>query len=477
MSPSATTEPPEASSYADLFREGRALYTAAIVLGVMVHALQVLVMAIIMPTVVADIGGGAFYTWASMLYSVGGILGTAAVGPIWRRLGRRNGMAFAGLGFLVGAVACALAPNMGALIVARTVQGFSGGLVVGGSMDLVSAKFKGPQRARILSIYQGTWLVAQLLGPGIGGSFAAMGWWRGSFWSMVPFLVPFCLLVWLRIPKGMGETTGRATFPAGRFALLMAGVLSIAGAGPAGADWLRVCFVVLGVALVWLTFRLDRESTNRLYPSGLLSLRSPVGLALWMVFVAGLTQASITLFLPLLLQVAYGVTPLLISYLTILISCGWTFGAFVVSGWTGRREDIMLQTGPLLMLVGVACLVVATWAMSLATLTVGAGLLGLGIGIHHVNLSARAIGYALPGEEGLTASSLPSLRGLGTTFGAATSGMVANMAGLNEVHDPATVSEATSMVFAVGLLPLVCSSLFMFRFVRFRRAGVPNAPA
>ncbi|MFN4283454.1 MAG: MFS transporter [Alphaproteobacteria bacterium] len=454
-------------SYAELFRDGKGTYVALIVLGVIVHALQILVMAIIMPTVVADIGGASFYTWASMLYAVGAILGAAAMGPVWRKLGRRNGLALAGFGFAVGAVACALAPDMGSLVAARTVQGFAGGLVVGGGMDLVSAVFTGKQRARVLSIYQSTWMVAQLLGPVVGGVFADIGWWRGSFWTMLLFLVPLNLLIWLRIPK-TSELTGKAataTFPAFRFALLTVGVLAIAGAGPADSNLLRVIFIVAGVALVWGAFRLDAKSGNRLYPSGLLSLRSPVGLALWIMFVAGLTQSAITLFLPLLLQVVYGVTPLLISYLTILISAGWTLGTFIVAGWTGRREAIALQSGPLLMLSGAVALVVGTWIMSLPLLTAAACFYGLGIGLHHVNLSSRTMAFAMPGEESVTASSLPSIRSLGTAFGAAVSGLIANLAGLGTVSDPAAVSHASSMVFAVGILPLVCAALFMARLV------------
>lgn len=466
------------SSYADLFRGGRGLYTVLIILGVIVHALQVLVMAIIMPTVVADIGGGAFYTWASMLYSIGTILGTAAVGPIWRKLGRRNGLALAGIVFLVCAIACALAPDMGTLVAARGVQGFAGGLVVGGSMDLVSAVFVGSQRSRILSIYQSTWMVAQLLGPVVGGAFAEIGWWRGSFWTMLIFLAPFNLLVWLRIPK-TSVLTGKAasaTFPAGRFALLTAGVFAIAAAGPAGDPLLRAGFIAAGVLLVWQTFRLDGKSPNRLYPSGLLSLRSPVGLALWIVFFGGLTQTSITLFLPLLLQVAYGITPLLISYLTILISAGWTVGGFIVAGWSGRREDATLQSGPLMMLVGVAGLVLGTLMTSLPLLTGAACLLGFGVGIHHANLSARTIACAVPGEEGITASSLASLRSLGTALGAATSGLIANVAGFGVARDAATVSHAASMVFGVGLLPLVVAVFFMARFVRKSRPAAATLP-
>ena len=44
------------AAWGDLFRDGRGIYSALIIMGVCLHALQILVIAIVMPTVVADIG-------------------------------------------------------------------------------------------------------------------------------------------------------------------------------------------------------------------------------------------------------------------------------------------------------------------------------------------------------------------------------------------------------------------------------------
>ena len=45
--------------YADLFRSGRAVLSVLVILGAALHALQIMVIAIIMPTVVGDIGGAS----------------------------------------------------------------------------------------------------------------------------------------------------------------------------------------------------------------------------------------------------------------------------------------------------------------------------------------------------------------------------------------------------------------------------------
>jgi MFS family permease len=462
------------ASWADLLREGRAFYAVLILLGVLLHALQILVIAIIMPTVVADVGGAAFYTWAAMLYTIGSIVGSASVGPLWTALGTRRGYAVSGFLLLVGTTGCAAAPDMATLIAARAVQGYAGGLVIGGSMALIGGLFGGPLRTRMLAGYQGVWMVAQLCGPLVGGVFAEIGWWRGSFWTLVPIILVFATLAWLRLPDRLeNEDTdqGKSAFPVLRLAMLGAGVFAVALAGPVTGNDVRLALIVAAAALVWLTFRRDRKATNRLWPASTLSLRSPVGLALWILFCVGLVQTSVTLFLPLLLQVVHGVTPLFISYVTITISFGWTVGTFAVAGWTGARERVALWAGPLLMLAGMAGMTATAQFPGLIVLTVSAFVLGLGIGCQNVHLVARTMAAAMRGEERITAAAMPSFRSLGTAFGAALAGMLSTIGGLGDATDATAVGNAVTVVYGFDLLPLVAAALFSFALAR---AGPPD---
>jgi MFS family permease len=189
------------ASWGELFRGDLAIYTVMVMLGVVLFSLQILIIVTIMPTVVADIGGAPYYAWASMLYQVGAIVGAATVGPIWRAIGMRQGFLVTSTIYALGTLGCALAPDMLTLNLARTVQGFAGGLITGGTMGLVSRLFLPSQRTRVLAIYQGTWTVCSLLGPFFGGAFAELGWWRGSFWASIPFAIIFGLIAWWKIPK------------------------------------------------------------------------------------------------------------------------------------------------------------------------------------------------------------------------------------------------------------------------------------
>lgn len=469
--------------WADLFRNEYALSSVLVVLGASLYALNVLVIAIIMPTVIADIGGATYYTWPAMLYTVGSIVGAASLGPLWRALGARRGYAVSGLGFLIGTAGCALAPDMGALIVARGIQGFAGGLVIGGVMALVSGLFGEALRTRILALYQGTWMVAQLLGPVVGGAFAQIGWWRGSFWVMAPVVLGFVILAWLKLPDRLNEDEGRGGaegFPFARIGLLAAGVFCFASAGPIDDAIPRLAAAVTGIGLVWCTFRLDRKAENRLYPLSALSLGSPIGLALWILFLVGMVQTTVTLFLPLLLQVVHGVAPLFISFVSIVISLGWTVGTFLVSGWSDARQRLALWGGPLLMIAGLAVITATTQLPMLAVLTLAAFVFGFGIGTHNVHLVARSMAAADKGEERITASAMPSFRMLGTAAGAAMAGMLSNMAGLGDAIEPGTVGAAVTLVYGFNLLPLAFAALFMFWLLRLgarpTRSGRAAAP-
>ena len=97
--------------WADLFRDGRGVYTVSLLLGIALHATDAFVVSTVMPTVVDDIGGTPFYAWVVMLYMTASILGAASGGPVKLMFGARRGYVAAGLLFLAGTMISAMAPS------------------------------------------------------------------------------------------------------------------------------------------------------------------------------------------------------------------------------------------------------------------------------------------------------------------------------------------------------------------------------
>ncbi len=455
-------------SWSELFGNGLGLYSALVIGGIAMNATQMLVIAIIMPTIVRDIGGAGFYTWAAMLYTIGSIVGGASTAMVWGRLGARRAYTLGAGVFALGTMACALAPDIGALIAARGVQGWAGGLVSGSGMALITSLYEARLRTRIIAISQGTFTACHLSGPIVGGMFAAIDWWRGSFWMMAPLMLAFAGIAYWKIPDRLSREGERGRFagmPFLRLGTLVAGVLCVAASGSVSGIVPRLLAIAAAVALVGLTFRLDRGAADNLFPRGAVSFSAPIGLALWILALHGMTQTSVTLFLPLLLEVVHRVSPVVVNFLSIVISMGWTTATFTVSGWSGRRERLALASGPVIATTGLACLTAVALLPGLALMTVSAFLMGIGIGTYNVHLVARAMESAAAGEHRSTASALASVRSIGTAFGAAIAGVVANTAGLGNATDPAAVGHAVTAVYMFCCVPFGLAALLMFRFV------------
>ena len=456
-------------SWSEIFRNGLGLYSALVIGGIAMNATQMLVIAIIMPTIVRDIGGASFYTWAAMLYTVGAILGGASTATVWGRFGARRAYTLGAGVFALGTLGCALAPDIISLIAARGVQGWAGGLVSGSGMALITSLFDSRLRTRIIAISQGTFTACHLSGPIVGGMFAAMQWWRGSFWMMAPLMLAFAGLAYWKIPDRLSPEANpsrAATVPFLRLGTLAAGVVCVAASGSLAGAASRVLMLAAAVALVGLTFRLDRAAPDNLFPRGALSLNAPIGLALWILALHGMTQTSVTLFLPLLLQVVHQVSPIIINFLSIVISMGWTIATFTVSGWSGKRERLALASGPVIATMGLASLTAVALRPGLALMTISAFAMGIGIGTYNVHLVARAMDSVGSDEHRSTAAALSSVRSIGTAFGAAIAGVVANVAGLGDATQPGAVGHAVTAVYMFCCIPFALAALMMFRFVR-----------
>ncbi|OGA35724.1 MAG: hypothetical protein A3G80_05595 [Betaproteobacteria bacterium RIFCSPLOWO2_12_FULL_62_13b] len=474
MSDTAQALPQAKASWSELFRGKEAAYMVMVMLGVIMYALQILIIVTVMPTVVEEIGGGAYYVWASMLYQVGAIVGAASVGPVWARTGGRGAFVLAGLIFAVGTLGCALSPGMLELILARGVQGYGGGLIIGGTLGLVSRVFRPHQRTRVLALYQGTWSLCSLIGPFFGGAFAEIGWWRGAFWTSLPFILGFCAMAWWKVPKGLTQSGGGARFPLLRIGMLTLGVLGVAQAGQLDSAAARLAVLLAAIACIALTFGVDARAAHKMFPSNPLSLRKPVGIGYWMLIIVGAAQAGITILLPLVLQVVHQVTPLLVGVTNLINSTAWTIGTFIVAGWSGSREKLAMRSGPVLLLVSIAGFLGSLYIGSLALLLTACFFLGFGVGVHHVHLGARTMEAAEKGEETITASSMSTVRSLGQAIGTAAAGMVANMAGLGASIDPATVTQAVSAVFYCAIVPF---GFAVFLMVRLTKMVVPRTEA
>jgi EmrB/QacA subfamily drug resistance transporter len=150
-------------------------------------ALDTLVVSTALTSIRLDLGaslGQLEWTINAYTLSFAGLLMLgAATGD---RYGRRRTFAAGIVLFVAASAACALAPSVGWLIAARTVQGVGGAFVMPLAMAILVDAFPPEQRAKALGIFSSVTGLAVLGGPVIGGAIAQGLDWQWIFWINVP---------------------------------------------------------------------------------------------------------------------------------------------------------------------------------------------------------------------------------------------------------------------------------------------------
>jgi DHA1 family bicyclomycin/chloramphenicol resistance-like MFS transporter len=110
-------------------------------------------------------------------------IGQLVYGPMSDRVGRRGPLLFGVALYLVGAVLCALAPNVWWLVAARFVEalGGSAGQVV--ARAAVRDRFGHQMAARVLSLLMLVLGLAPIIAPLFGGYLLLVASWRAIFWT------------------------------------------------------------------------------------------------------------------------------------------------------------------------------------------------------------------------------------------------------------------------------------------------------
>ncbi|MEW1863574.1 multidrug efflux MFS transporter [Streptomyces sp. NBC_00669] len=158
--------------------------------------------------------------------ATGYLIAFAAALPVTAWLSRRMGAGRLWLcalaGFTVASAACSLAPNLGALIALRAVQGLCGALLVPTGQTVIG-EIAGPERmGRVLNATKIVVVLGPVIGPTIGGLLIRSLSWHWLFLVNVPVGVVALALGSRLVPRGV-PTKGRP-FDFGGFLLIAAGL-------------------------------------------------------------------------------------------------------------------------------------------------------------------------------------------------------------------------------------------------------------
>lgn len=439
-------------SWSDLLADGRLPRFALICLGVWLNAADSLVTSTIMPSVGADLGGYAYFSWATAGYFVGAILAGASSGRLSEMFGLRAATALAGVIMTAGCVMSALAPDVGVFLLGRLVQGMGSGWISGFSMVAIALLFPERHLARVFASVTFIWGIATLLGPLFGGLVVELGDWRMVFWLFAAQTLVFSAAAPVLLAGSAGGAGGPG-IPWTQLWVLGLGVAAISVADLLGSPGASISTVAAGLAVLACVVWIDTRARVRLLPHRAGDLRTVCGSGYLAMFTLTAASMGFSIYAPMILQQLRSFSPLWAGYAIGAESLTWTVAAMAVAGAVGVWDARWVRFGSLLLTISCVILALTMADGALAWVLIGGGLMGAAFGFSWAFMSRRVLGALSDDDRAIGSSAITAVRQTGAAAGAAISGVAANLAGLSQGLTDATARTASVWIF-VSVIPL-----------------------
>ncbi|MFE4717433.1 MDR family MFS transporter [Streptomyces sp. NPDC056728] len=284
----------------------------ALLLGMLLAALDQTIVSTALPTIVSDLGGLEHLSWVVTAY----LLASTAATPLWGKLGDQYGrkklFQIAIVIFLISSALCGMAQNMPQLIGFRALQGVGGGGLMVLSMAIVGDIVPPRDRGRYQGLFGAVFGATSVLGPLLGGLFTEHLSWRWVFYINLPIGVVALAVIatTLHIPVRSAKHTidYLGTFLIASVATCLVLVASLGGTT---WDWDSAQIIglaVLGVVLAVVFVQVERRAAEPVLPLKLFRIRT-FTLSAVISFVVGFAMFGAMTYLPTFLQVVHGVSP------------------------------------------------------------------------------------------------------------------------------------------------------------------------
>jgi MFS family permease len=395
---------------------------SGILLAMFLSALEQTIVAPALPTIGRSLGNVETLSWVVSAYLLTYTAATPLFGKLSDIYGRRWMMLAALIIFLVGSAACALAPNMPALIVARGLQGIGGGGILPIAHTVIGDMVSPRDRPRYQSYTSIMFLAASVIGPLLGGVLTDHLHWTLIFWINLPL---GALALWMtdRALKKLPRHDRPHKIDGLGALLMMLAALALMLAmswGGTRHPWASapILSLLAGSTVLWLLFgRRIATAPEPFIPLSILLEPTVCAVSSAGFFSVGVFL-GLTVFLPVYFELVLGFSPSGSGTALIVWLAAITIGSFAAGKlmvMTAHYKRVPLGG----MLLGIVMLaVLAAWPAGLSLLEVSVllALGGAGLGVMYPVTTTIVQNTVAPHQLGTATGALNFVRQLGGTI-------------------------------------------------------------
>ncbi|MFJ6948536.1 MFS transporter [Streptomyces wuyuanensis] len=392
-----------------LYRRGRWLALAVLVLAVLLVAVDATVLGLATPFLSEDLKPtGTQLLWIGDVYSfvIAGLL--VSMGSLGDRIGRKKLLLTGAVAFGAVSVLNAYATTPEMMILARALLGVAGATLMPSTLALIRNIFHDPrERSIAIGIWGAMASAGAAVGPVVGGFLLEHFWWGSVFLINLPVMAVLVLVGIRLLPESKNPVAGPWDLTSVALSLIgMVGVVyAIKEAASHGPGWESGAAALLGAAALYGFVRRQLTLPSPLLDMRLFRHRGFSGAVLAdLLTILGLS--GLVFFLSQFLQLVQERPPLEAGLAELPAAIG-AVATGLVAGRFARRFSVRSVVAGGLAAVGVALAVLTVIGSSTGYPLLGAALLVVGVGAgFSFTVTADVILSSVPKEQAGSASAV-----------------------------------------------------------------------